>query len=76
MGLLALADGRVLPEGPGDGSNSGADFTEFRPIENPMPKNTAHRITRPKKSASILPVPRVISVSVVSSSRIESTGVI
>src|SRR5205814_4092132 len=74
-GLFALAEGRVFPDGLGEGSSSGADLTELRPMENPMPKNTAHRITRPKKIASILPVPRVISVSLASSTRIESTGV-
>src|SRR6266568_9521869 len=40
-----------------------AGFTEFLPSENPIPKKTAHRMTSPKNRASILPVPRVISVS-------------
>jgi hypothetical protein len=35
----------------------------FLPSEKPIPKKTAHRITKPKNSASIFPVPSVISVS-------------
>ncbi len=57
------AEGRVPLEELGEGSSSGADLTEFLPIEKPIPKNTAHKITNPKNSASIFPVPRVISVS-------------
>jgi hypothetical protein len=34
---------------------------------NPMPKKIAHSTTKPKNNASILPVPSVISVSVISS---------
>src|SRR5882672_5201159 len=37
--------------------------TDPRPSEKPRPKKTPHSATRPKKSASILPVPSVISVS-------------
>src|SRR5271154_3398573 len=36
---------------------------ELLPSENPIAKNTAHSATSPKKRASILPVPKVISVS-------------
>jgi hypothetical protein len=60
----------------GDGSNSGVDFTEFLPMEKPIPKKTAHKITRPKNRASILPVPRVISVSLASSMRVAVAGAI
>ena len=75
-GLPALAEGRFPLDVLGDGSNSGADLTEFLPMEKPMPKNTAQRITRPKKMPSILPVPSVISVSLASSTRDELMGVI
>ena len=36
---------------------------DFLPSENPMAKKTAHTSTIPKKSASMRPVPSVISVS-------------
>jgi hypothetical protein len=76
-----LADERVPVGALGDGSNSTGDLTEFLPMENPMPKKIAHRITSPKNNASILPVPSVISVSVVLSTllgliRVALTGVI
>ena len=60
----------------GEGSSSGADRTELLPMVKPMPKKMAHRITSPKNSASILPVPRVISVSVASSRGTVVTGLI
>ena len=47
----------------GDGSSSALDFAEPCPTEYPRPKKVAQRITSPKNRASILPVPRVISVS-------------
>lgn len=67
------ADDRA-PDALGEGNNSGPVFTELRPMEYPMPKKMAQRITSPKNRASILPVPRVISVSVVSSMRVAATG--
>jgi hypothetical protein len=66
-GVAVLFGAEVRADVLGEGSNSGADLTEFLPMVKPMPKNIAHRITSPKKSASILPVPRVISVSTSSS---------
>jgi hypothetical protein len=65
--LVVRFEAGVRAEVLGDGRSSGADLTEFLPMVNPMPKKIAHRITSPKNSASILPVPSVISVSVASS---------
>jgi len=75
LGGLFVLDDRGL-DWLGDGSNSGVDFTEFLPMEKPIPKKTAHKITRPKNRASILPVPRVISVSLASSMRVAVAGAI
>jgi hypothetical protein len=47
----------------GEGNNSAVDLPELWPIEYPIPKNVAHKITSPKNKANILPVPSVISVS-------------
>src|SRR5947207_8004383 len=54
---------RAAREVLGDGSSSALDFDELRPMEYPMPKKVAHKTTSAKNRASILPVPRVISVS-------------
>lgn len=69
----------LFPEGfravwLGEGNSSGATLAELLPIEKPIPKNTAHRTTSPKNKASILLVPRVISVSVTSSMRAAVKG--
>ena len=73
MPVLFAADGRTPL---GVATNSGADLTEFFPMVKPMPKNKAHKITSPKNSMSILPVPNVISVSVSGSNCATLAGLI
>src|SRR5208282_4900657 len=46
-----------------EGRSGDVILTELLPSEKPRPKKTAQSATSPKKRASILPVPRVISVS-------------
>src|SRR5580704_8180647 len=60
-----MAEGRrlALVAGFAAGKSEDMILTELLPRENPMPKKTAQMATSPKKRASILPVPRVISVS-------------
>ena len=70
---MFAADGRTPL---GVATNSGADLTEFFPMVKPMPKNKAHKITSPKNSMSILPVPNVISVSVSGSTSVALAGLI
>ena len=66
-GALVVADDdgdcREGLEVLGEGSSSALDFVEPWPMEYPRPKKVAQRMTSPKNKASILPIPRVISVS-------------